>query len=83
MASLAYLGLAVVVSVLIGLGIAWRGRRAPSMDAGLREFRRGLQALDPANDPLARSERGRTDRSTVGMNSSPERGSLAEDDRSG
>lgn len=34
----------------------YRNRKPNSLEAGLREFRRGLDALDPANDPLKRSE---------------------------
>ena len=57
MGSLAYLGVAIAVALVVGLWIAWRGRRSPSMRAGMRDFRKRLDALDPANDPLARPQR--------------------------
>lgn len=44
---------ALVVIALISVKV-WRERRPRSIEAGLREFQRGLDALDPANDPLRR-----------------------------
>lgn len=47
----------LLVVALVSLKV-WRDRRPTSLEAGLREFRRGLDALDPANDPLRRARSG-------------------------
>ena len=55
----------LVIVALISFKV-WRDRRPSSLEAGMREFQRGLDALDPANDPLKRarhSGRGRDPRS--------------------
>jgi hypothetical protein len=55
--NLAFLGLAVVLSVL-GLLVLWLARRRPrSMQAGMEAFNRELQALAP---PEARANRHET-----------------------
>lgn len=41
--------------------ISLRRRRPASMEEGLNRFRQGLDALDPANDPLKRPN-GKKDR---------------------
>lgn len=53
----------MIVWLLIVAGVAiaavsvlvYRNRKPNSLEAGLRDFRRGLDALDPANDPLRRN----------------------------
>lgn len=55
MGALAYLLGAIVVSAIATMILVARNRRPQSMDAGMREFRRGLEALDPANDPHQRA----------------------------
>ena len=60
--------LAVVafVGIVVGGTIAYavlRGRRPDSIEDNLRNFQRGLDALDPANDPLRERERARKNRS--------------------
>ncbi len=47
----------VVLIIVLSIN-AFRNRRPSSLEAGMRDFRRGLEALDPANDPL---RRGRSD----------------------
>jgi hypothetical protein len=47
----------VILIVVLSIN-AFRNRRPSSLEAGMRDFRRGLEALDPANDPL---RRGRSD----------------------
>jgi hypothetical protein len=56
MNNLAYLGLAVGLSV-IGLFVLWLVRRRPrSMEAGMEAFNRELQALAPPDASLKRQE---------------------------
>ena len=43
----------IVVGAAIAGTVLW-GRRSQSIEEGMREFRDGLAALDPANDPLSR-----------------------------
>ena len=43
----------VLVAAVVG-AVAVRSRRQQSIEASLRQFRDGLAALDPANDPLSR-----------------------------
>ena len=45
-----------VAALLIGLNV-YRNRRPTSIEAGMREFQRGLEALDPERDRRA----GRSD----------------------
>ena len=52
---------ALVVIALISVKV-WRERRPRSIEAGLREFQRGLDALDPSNDPVRRRNPVRDDR---------------------
>ena len=54
MSVLIYLVAPLVLAVLVIGGRAYRRRRPSSIEANLRQFRRGLDALDPANDPLRR-----------------------------
>jgi hypothetical protein len=55
-------GVVALVGVAIFVKLA-RDRRSTSIEASMREFRRGLDALDPANDPLQRArDGGRTGR---------------------
>jgi hypothetical protein len=49
----------VVTVVGLILFVSYRNRKPNSLEAGLRDFRRGLDALDPANDPLKRKADGR------------------------
>jgi hypothetical protein len=54
--NLAYLGLAVGLSVL-GLAVLWLVRRRPrSMEAGMEAFNRELQALAPPDAQVKRQE---------------------------
>lgn len=54
--NLAFLGVAVVVS-LVGVTILWLVRRKPrSMEAGMRAFTRELEALAPPEARATRSE---------------------------
>jgi hypothetical protein len=54
--NLAYLGLAVGLSV-VGLVALWLARRRPrSMQAGMEAFSRELQALAPPDNPAQRRE---------------------------
>lgn len=39
----------VVAALVIGLNV-YRNRRPTSIEAGMREFQRGLEALDPERD---------------------------------
>jgi hypothetical protein len=56
MSNLAYLGLAVGLSV-IGLFVLWLVRRRPhSMEAGMEAFNRELQALAPPDAQVKRQE---------------------------
>lgn len=46
------------IVVLIGIGIFLKlakDRQSTSIEASMRQFKRGLDALDPSNDPLARA----------------------------
>ena len=52
---------ALVIIAIVSLKV-WRDRRPSSLEAGMKEFQRGLEALDPANDPLKRSRNGRDSR---------------------
>jgi hypothetical protein len=42
-----------VAAVVIGINV-WRQRRPRSIEAGMRQFRAGLDALDPKRTPLSR-----------------------------
>ena len=44
---------AFLIAVVVWF-VSYRNRKPNSLEAGLRDFRRGLDALDPANDPLKR-----------------------------
>jgi hypothetical protein len=55
MGSLVYLIVPVAVFAFIVSVWVWRQRRPTSMDASLREFRRGLDALKPDPEASARS----------------------------
>ena len=60
------LALVAFVGIVVGGTIAYvvlRGRRPDSIEDNLRNFQRGLDALDPANDPLRERERTRKNRS--------------------
>ncbi len=60
------LALVAILGVVVGGTIAYllvRGRRPDSIEDNLRNFQRGLDALDPANDPLRERERTRKNRS--------------------
>jgi predicted negative regulator of RcsB-dependent stress response len=52
----------LVIGVIVILGALmvgfrmYRDRNATSMEETMRQFQRGLEALDPSNDPLARSD---------------------------
>ena len=54
MNALLYLIGAIVVSAFAIAGLNYRQRRPKSLEAGIREFERGLRALDPAADPRRR-----------------------------
>ncbi|MGI9032272.1 MAG: hypothetical protein DLM54_02905 [Acidimicrobiales bacterium] len=59
MSNLAYLGIAVVIS-LIGCVVLWlRTRRPRSMEHSMREFSRELDALAPGEEPSQPPSRGR------------------------
>ena len=63
MNALLYLiGAVVVASAAIG-ALTYRQRRPKSMEAGIREFERGLRALDPTLDPRRRGGLGNGDHS--------------------
>jgi HAMP domain-containing protein len=54
--------LAALIGIVVGGIIAYamlRRRRPQSIEDNLRNFRRGLDALDPAKDPLRERERVR------------------------
>lgn len=61
----------VTVTVLMLAFSVYRRRRPSSLEAGLRDFRRGLDALDPANDPMRRN---RTDARGTGREQDPNAG---------
>jgi predicted negative regulator of RcsB-dependent stress response len=52
----------LVIGVIVILGALmvgfrmYRDRTATSMEETMRQFQRGLDALDPSNDPLTRTE---------------------------
>jgi hypothetical protein len=50
------IGVAVIVGALMVGFRMYRDRNATSMEGTMRQFQRGLEALDPSNDPLARPE---------------------------
>lgn len=50
MSNLLYLGIAVLLSVIGCVGIWFRNRRPHTMDAQIREFAKGLDAIAP-EDP--------------------------------
>lgn len=59
MSALVWLALPVLVGVTVLAFVAYRSgktRRPGSMEAEMRQFRRGLDALDPANDPMRRRD---------------------------
>ena len=57
MSVLLYLLVAVLIS-LIGSMVLWlRARQPTSMDAGIEQFRRELQALAPDPPPVRRDDR--------------------------
>jgi hypothetical protein len=59
MSALLFLALALVVS-LVGTGILWYQHRQPNTyDAGIREFRREMEALRPPDDGSDPRRRGR------------------------
>jgi hypothetical protein len=64
MNALLYLIGAIVVSALAIAGLNYRQRRPKSLEAGIREFERGLRALDPAADPRRRGHPGPSDTPT-------------------
>ncbi len=43
----------IVAAVVIGINV-WRQRRPRSIEAGMRQFREGLDALDPKRTPIKR-----------------------------
>jgi hypothetical protein len=43
----------MVAGVLIGINV-WRQRRPRSIEASMRQFREGLDALDPARTPVSK-----------------------------
>jgi hypothetical protein len=50
------IGVAVIAGALMVGFRMYRDRNATSMEGTMRQFQRGLEALDPSNDPLARPE---------------------------
>jgi FtsZ-interacting cell division protein ZipA len=50
------IGFVVIVGALMVGFRMYRDRNATSMEGTMRQFQRGLEALDPSNDPLARPE---------------------------
>ncbi len=50
------IGLIMIVGALMVGFRMYRDRNATSMEGTMRQFQRGLEALDPSNDPLARPE---------------------------
>lgn len=63
------IGLVVIVGALMVGFRMYRDRNATSMEETMRQFQRGLEALDPSNDPLARPETRTTPRRTTPNNS--------------
>lgn len=57
MSNLIYLAIAIVLSLLGSLILWYRTRQPRSMDAGIKQFSRGLEALAPDAD--IRRERDR------------------------
>jgi hypothetical protein len=56
---LVWLALPVLVGITIAGFVAYRSgriRRPGSIEDEMRQFRRGLDALDPANDPMRRRD---------------------------
>ncbi len=70
------MGLLVILGALmVGLRM-YRDRNATSMEETMRQFQRGLEALDPSNDPLARPDTRHTPRrSTPGTTGQHDPGS--------
>ena len=60
MSVLVWLIVPVLVIISVVSAKVWRERRPSSLEAHMREFKRGLDALDPANDPLKRAKAART-----------------------
>ncbi len=59
MSVLAWLAIPALVGIAAVALLAYRGgklRRPGSMEEEMRQFRRGLDALDPANDPMRRRD---------------------------
>ncbi len=59
MSVLVWLALPVLIGVTIAAFVAYRSgrlRRPGSIEDEMRQFRRGLDALDPANDPMRRRD---------------------------
>jgi FtsZ-interacting cell division protein ZipA len=50
------IGVAVIAGALMVGFRMYRDRNATSMEGTMRQFQRGLEALDPSNDPLARPD---------------------------
>ena len=53
------IGMILILGALMVGFRMYRDRNATSMEETMRQFQRGLEALDPANDPLARREHER------------------------
>lgn len=45
----------ILGALMVGFRM-YRDRNATSMEGTMRQFQRGLEALDPSNDPLARPD---------------------------
>jgi hypothetical protein len=56
---LAYLGLAVIVSIIGSIVVWHRQRRPHSLESGIEEFSAGLHALGSADGETGFQERGR------------------------